>query len=284
MKNKWWVWLIPELIILAIFFLYPLCDVIRMSFTNSQIGREVFRYTLDSYKSVLGHGAFFRVLGTTLIFVGGSVFFQLFLGLITAMAVKTELPGSKVVMLSMICAWVVPGIITGVMWQMLLTDSSWGILNYIIEWLGFKSVPFLYEPGWALFSATLANVWRGSGFSGIVQYGALKAIPKELYEAAEVDGASRWQKFISITLPQLRPMMFINLVLITISTFNTYDSIYALTGGGPGDSTTVISLQAYKQVFQYLTIGKGSVYAVLMFSLSLIFTLIYFKMIKGKEQ
>lgn len=283
MKGKWWLWLIPTFLVLGIFYLSPLIEVIKYSFTNAQVGSVTFEYSLNSYKSVLSSSDFFRVLVTTLIFVGGSVFFQLFLGLLTALVVNTELPGHKIVMLSMICAWVVPGIITGIIWQMMYSDASWGIINYFLKLMGLKPVPFLYDPGWALFAATLANIWRGTGFSGIVQYGALKAIPKNLYEAAEVDGANIWQKFFCITLPQLKPMLFINAVLITISTFNTYDSIYSLTKGGPGDATTVLALKTYKEVFSYFNIGKGSVYAVIMVLLSFVFTLIYFRLSREKD-
>jgi len=266
-----------------VFFLVPLSEVINYSFTNAQVGMDNYKYTLNTYNSVLTSDDFFRVILVTLIFVGGSVFFQLFLGLMTALVVNTELPGHKIVMLSMICAWVVPGIITGIIWQMMYADSSWGIINYFLKSLGLKGVPFLYDTGWALFAATLANIWRGTGFSGIVQYGALKSIPKNLYEAAEVDGANVWQKFRFITIPQLKPMLFINAVLITISTFNTYDSIYSLTKGGPGDSTTVLALKTYKEVFSYFNIGKGSVYAVIMVFMSLIFTFIYFRLIKERK-
>ncbi|GAI08753.1 unnamed protein product, partial [marine sediment metagenome] len=107
----------------------------------------------------------------------------------------------------------------------------------------------------------------------------LRSIPEQLYEAARVDGASAWQQFIYVTLPQLRPILLINVVLITIYTFNTYDLIYSLTRGGPGGATSVIALQAYKETFQLMDLGSGAVYAVLMFCLSLIFTFIYHQLI-----
>lgn len=283
LSEKWWFWLIPLAIVLIIFFLYPVLQVINFSFTNAEIGKANYEYTINNYFSVFSDGELFRVIKITFIFVGGSVLFQLLLGLISGLLINKDLPGSSLVKLSMISAWVVPGVITGIIWQMLYSSSSWGIFNYFVDLIGLESIPFLHVPGWALFSVTLANIWRGTGFSGIMQYAALRGIPEQLYEAASIDGASKWEQFWHITLPQLRPMLLINVILITIYTFNTYDSVYALTKGGPGGSTTVISLQAYREVFRYLNMGKGSVYAVLMLALSITFTLIYVKLLSEGE-
>ena len=280
--ERWWIWLIPAFSILAIFYLYPLIDVIRLSFTNAQVGSSSYSYGMGSWISVLTSVDLLRVIYRTLIFVLFSVLFQLLLGLIVALLINTDLPGALFVKLSMVSAWVVPGIITGVIWRMMYSSSSWGIINYMVKLFGFGSIPFLYSPGWALFSVTLANIWRGTGFSGIMQYAALKAIPKSLYEAAEVDGATKMQRFFYITLPLLKPMILINMVLITIYTFNTYDSIYSLTKGGPGDSTTVMALATYREVYRYLSFGKGAVYAVIMLLFSLTFTFIYYRMMRER--
>jgi multiple sugar transport system permease protein len=116
-----------------------------------------------------------------------------------------------------------------------------------------------------------------------MQYGALRGIDPVLYEAASIDGASPVQRFFKITLPQLKPMLMINLVLITIATVNTYDTIWALTQGGPGISTTVLSLQTYKSTFLRLNMGQGAVYAVIMILSSLLFTSIYLQLMRGQN-
>ena len=283
-QGKWWVWVLPLLIILSLFYLYPIISIFRLSFTDSRVGNPNFSYTLSSYKAVLTDVTLWRVLKVTLIFVLSSVFLQLFLGLMTAILIKKDLFGAGLVKLSMVFAWVVPGIITGIMWQMIYSSNSWGIINYVVKSLGFSSIPFLSDPVLALTAAIISNVWRGTGFSGIMQYAALCAIPLELYESAKIDGANAWQSFWAITLPQLKPMLMINVVLITIYSFNTYDSIYALTRGGPGGSTTVISLQAYESVFSYLQLGRGAVYAIFMTLLSIVFTLIYIRLMDSEEK
>ncbi|MEA1883657.1 MAG: sugar ABC transporter permease [Thermotogota bacterium] len=281
--ERWWIWLIPMVAILGIFYLYPLLNVFFLSFTNSEIGRNDFVFTFSKYVNVFTNDELWHVLKVTFLFVGFSVVFQLILGLFTAMLINQNQFGATFVKVSMISAWVVPGIITGVVWKIMYSSSNWGVINYFVKLLGFDSIPFLYTPGWALFSVTLANIWRGTGFSGIMQYAALRAIPEQLYEAASIDGANSWQKFWKITLPQLKPMLLINVILITIYTFNTYDSVYALTRGGPGNSTTVLSLITYKSVFKYLDLGTGSVYAILMIGLSATFTIIYSRLMKKEN-
>lgn len=263
---------------LSVFYLWPLISVIRYSFTDAQLGDPSYSYTISSYPYVFSSSDFWYTVQATFIFVGGSVFFQLLLGLITALLINRELFGAFFVKLAMIAAWAVPGIIAGIVWQIIYSESSWGILNYLTDLMGLGKTPFLSSPGLALFSVTLANIWRGTGFSGIMQYAGLRSIPAHLYEAAQIDGASAWQSFKYVTLPQLRPILLINVTLITIYTFNTYALIYSLTRGGPGEATAVIALQAYKQTFRLMDLGAGAVYAVLMFCLSLVFTFIYYRL------
>ncbi|MDC7230674.1 MAG: sugar ABC transporter permease [Sphaerochaetaceae bacterium] len=282
--SRWWLWLVPMFLLLGMIYLYPVLNVIRMSFTNIRIGKPTFNYSLDSYRSVFADKELWDSLRITLIFALGSVFFQLGIGLAVAMLINKDLRGAGLVKLSMTIAWVVPGVITGVVWQMLYSSASWGVFNNFIKALGGTTVSFLSIPWLALMSALIANIWRGTGFSGIMQYSAIKSIPPELFESARLDGASSRQVFAHITLPQLKPMLLINLVLISIYSINTYDSIYSLTRGGPGNSTTVLPLMTYKSVFTYLNLGRGSVYAIILLFVSVILTSIYIKLMNEKGE
>lgn len=282
--NKWWLWLLPMVVLLGIVYLYPILTVIKMSFTNIKIGQPTFDYTFDSYIFVFTNNELWYSLEITLIFALGSVFFQLGIGLAVALLINKDLRGAGLVKLSMTIAWVVPGVITGVVWQMLYSSASWGVFNNIIKALGGKPISFLSVPWLALMSALIANIWRGTGFSGIMQYAAIKSIPIELFESARLDGANSGQLFAHITLPQLKPMLLINLVLISIYSINTYDSIYALTRGGPGSSTTVLPLMTYKAVFTYLNLGRGSVYAIILLIVSIVLTSIYIKFMNKKGE
>lgn len=283
-SKKWiLVWMLPIAIILILFYLYPLVDAIRLSFTNARIGNPDIKLSLTSYVRVLTDPDLRVVLGNTLVFVVFTVFFQLTLGLLVGMLLETGLRGMGVLKVAMITAWVVPGVIAGITWNLLYSSAAWGVINNTLKLFGLKPIAFMTIPSWALVGTIVTNIWRGTGFSGIMQYGALRAINPQLYEAAAIDGASGWQRFWRITLPMLKPMLMINLVLITIATVNTYDAIWSLTQGGPGIATTVLSLQTYKSTFLRLNLGQGAVYAVLMILSSTVFTSIYLKMMKENQ-
>jgi multiple sugar transport system permease protein len=145
--------------------------------------------------------------------------------------------------------------------------------------MGLRPVFWLSDPDLAIWSAVLANVWRGTAFSMILLYAGLLAIPRSLYEAAAVDGATALKQFWHITLPQLRPIILIDTILISIFTLNTFDLILPLTGGGPGRATEVLALYAYNTVFRNLDLSNGSVIAVVLLLVSIAFTLLYVRML-----
>lgn len=282
------LWLLPMLVMLAAFYLVPLLDVIRMSFTNISTLEPEFKYTFLSYVKTLTDPQFYRSAYITAIFVFTNIIFQLLLGVLIATllnsAIRRELKGSVVTRTVVLSAWMVPGVLVGIVWQMLLASSNFGIVNYIFTFVGIGRVPFLVQPGYALASVIVANIWRGTAFSMILQFAGLQRIPEELYEAAEVDGATGVQQFFRITIPQLRPIIFINLVLITIYTFNTFDMVIALTGGGPARSTQVLTLSAYQQVFNFFNLGRGSAIAVILLLINLSMAVIYYRTIlRGRE-
>ncbi|WP_313760239.1 carbohydrate ABC transporter permease, partial [Rhizobium sp.] len=136
-----------------------------------------------------------------------------------------------------------------------------------------------------MWSVVISNVWRGTAFSMVVMYAAIKAIDPELYEAAEMDGANPWQRLIYITLPQLRAAILVNMILITIQTLNTFDAIISLTGGGPGRATEVLSLYTFNVVFRNYDLAAGAVLSILMLVISLSLALVYARFLpKGEPQ
>ncbi len=282
-SQKWiFFWLLPVAVIMALFYLIPVIDAIRLSFTDARIGIADIEYTFKTYFQVLSDPDTAVILRNTLVFVVCVVTFQLLLGLLVGLLLETHLPGMEILKVAMIAAWVVPGVIAGITWNLLFSSAAWGVINNTIELFGGERISFLVNPGWALMAIVVANIWRGTGFSGILQYGALRAIDPQLYEAASIDGATPMQRFWTITLPLLKPMLLINLVLITIATVNTYDAIWSLTQGGPGISTTVLSLQTYKATFLRMSLARGAVFAVLMILSSSIFTAFYLRLMRNK--
>jgi multiple sugar transport system permease protein len=277
-------WLLPALVFLLLFYTWPLLDVIRLSFTNASLISPDYEYTFDSYRRVFRDPATLRTLKVTLVFAAGSVVLKLGLGMLLALAIDAGvargLRGITIVRTSILAAWVIPGVIVGVLWKILLSTSSHGLLNYWIESLFGASVGFLTDARLALGTTILANVWRGVAFTMILLYAGLQRIPPELYEAAKVDGAGAFARFRFVTLPMLAPIIFIALVLITIGGINTFDLIMAMTQGGPARATEVVGMRVYQQVFQFMNLGQGAAIAVLLLAVNLLMTLIYLRLLR----
>ena len=281
------IWLAPMIVFLAAFMVLPLVDVIRLSFTTASIIDPEYSYTLDSFARVFGDNDFLWTLSITFIFVVANCVLQIPLGLVIALAIhagkENKVYGSIVARTAVLTAWIIPGVLVGILWKTLLSSTNSGIINHLIQSIGLQRIPFLFNPLYAVISIIVANVWGGAAFSMILQYAGLQRIPAELYEVSRVDGADAWQQFLTITLPQLKPILFINLVLITISSFNTFDMIATLTNGGPAGTTEVLTLSAYLQVFSYWNMGRGAAIAVLLLVITLAMTVVYYKLFQLDE-
>jgi multiple sugar transport system permease protein len=142
----------------------------------------------------------------------------------------------------------------------------------VLTRIGVEPLAWLTDPQLARASICIAITWKSSSFMALMLLAGLQTVPRELYEAAEVDGASRWQKFASITLPMLRPAIFVALIFRTITAIQTFDIPYAMTGGGPGDSTETLAMYIQKTTLDFLDFGYGSALATLMFVVSMIAT------------
>ncbi|MFA6506476.1 MAG: sugar ABC transporter permease [Treponemataceae bacterium] len=281
------LWMSPMILMLILFYLYPLLDVVRLSFTNASTLTPEFRYTLNSYIKTFKDSNFLNTVYVSVIFVFMNIVVQIPLGLMIAVALNAgihrKLRGTIFVRTVVLAAWMAPGVLVGIVWQMLLSSSQFGIVNYFLETIGIGRIEFLVQPDYALISIIVANIWRGTAFTMILQYAGLQRIPLGLYEAADIDGASAFQKFYYITIPQLVPILFINFVLITIYTFNTFDMVIVLTGGGPARATQVLTLSAYEQVFSFFSLGRGSAIAVILLAFNLVMAVAYYKLVLSQD-
>jgi multiple sugar transport system permease protein len=281
------LWLLPLAVVLGVTFLFPVFEIARLSFTDASLIDEDYSYTLESYLDLFRSPYFANMLWATAIFVFASVFLQMLLGFLIALVVdqgaKRGMRTSIVTRTAVLSAWAIPGVIIGIIWSILYEQSAAGILNYVLSFVGFGEVPFLSDPQVALASVTLANVWRGTAFSMILLYAGLQTLPNDVMEAAKVDGANAWQRLTRVMLPLLAPMLFINLVIVSIETFNTFDMVLALTGGGPGRSTEIAALSVYNQIFEQFNLGQGAATAVLLVAVNLIMTFVYVRFLERDE-
>lgn len=281
-------WVAPAALFLLVFRLYPLIEAVRMSFTNMSLVDPGYEYVgLSSFVDVLTAPSFWTMAEVTLVFVTASVFFQIVFGMVLALAidygVKEKLYGSVSTRVAVLSAWVIPGIVIGILWKIMLIETNYGVVNYILVSIGLDVVSFLSDPQMALVSTITANTWRGTAFSMIMLYAGLQQVPTHLYDAARVDGAGALQRFRYVTIPQIKPVVFINLVLITIYTLNTFDMIMSLTGGGPGHATEVLALFMYFEGFTRFNLGEAAAVAVLMLFVNIVMTAIYMRFFIDEE-
>ncbi len=271
-------WLAPALALAAAFLLYPMLELIRLSATNATTEGAGYSYTSSSLASVATDPGLPGMLVVTLLFVTASVVLQLVIGLGLAVLIdaarRRGTAGTMFARASVVSAWVIPGVLIGVLWRILLMENRAGIANYVGSMFGLPALPYLSSGSFALASVVVANVWRGSAFSMILQFAGLMRIPKELHEAADLEGLTRSQRLRWLILPQLKPILALNLVLITISTLNTFDLILPLTGGGPARQTEVIALYMYRSAFFSLEAGRSAAIATVMLAVNLALALV----------
>jgi multiple sugar transport system substrate-binding protein len=255
------VWLTPAVALVATLLLYPMLELVRIAAD----GRTIAALLLDPQ--------FRAMLAVTLVFVAASVTMQLGLGLGFAWLIdaarRRRAAGTLAARVAVVSAWVMPGVLAGVIWKILLIENRAGIINYYLSRLGLGPLPLLSSARLALVSVIAANIWRGCAFSMVLQYAGLQRVPRERHEAADLEGASAWQRLRWVMLPEIAPVVALNAVLITIATFNTFDLIMPLTGGGPARSTEVISLFMYRLAFFDLDRPKAAAVGVVMLAVNL---------------
>ncbi|MFD2368634.1 carbohydrate ABC transporter permease [Brevibacillus sp. GCM10020057] len=232
------------------------------------------------YKQLLTDGRLWGALYNTLFFTVVSVAIELVLGLWIALLINKQFVGRGLVRATVLIPWAIPTVISAMMWKYLY-DGQNGIVAHLLEVTGL--VPdmgvLLTTKAGAMFSVILADVWKTTPFMALLLFAGLQTIPNSLYEAAQVDGASRFQQFFRITLPMLKPTLLVALLFRTLDAFRVFDLIYALTGGGPANSTETIAILAYKTMFAQMSFGEGSALAVIVFLCVALISIGYIKIL-----
>ncbi len=266
-------WLAPAAVLTALFVLYPIFELIRLSFTRARTGQRGAGYTFESFSQLLADPNFWPMMKVTCLFVIASVVLQLGIGFAMAYlmdaARRKHIAGGLAARVAVVSAWVVPGVLVGVLWKILLMENRSGLVNYWLTAIGVGPLPLLSSAGLAVVSVIIANTWRGCAFSMVLQYAGLQRIPRDLHEAADLEGASMLQRLRVVVVPAVAPVIALNAVLITLYTFNTFDLILPLTGGGPARQTEVASLFMYRLAFYDLDAGMAAAAAMVMLLLNL---------------
>lgn len=280
-RHQYLLFIMPAILVVLGFTAYPALYGIWISLTNLHFAYPDSRFVgLDNYIRFFTWPALPQVVGNTVVFVTAVVVVQLSLGLMIALLLNKLVFGRRLMRSIAILPWVIPAVIIGLMFQQLFSGSKLGIMNTVIAMFGLESRSWLSDPGQSMAIMIGALVWRGVPLSIILQLGGLQTIGKELYEAAAIDGASRWQVLRHITIPSLKPILLINLIMATSGTLNHVDIPLALTGGGPGRATEVLSLSLYNQGFQVLDAAYASTIATVILAINLILTVAYLRVLR----
>ncbi|AEM81482.1 carbohydrate ABC transporter permease [Streptomyces violaceusniger] len=275
-----WLPLAPATVMLLLFLGGPIAYCVYIAFTNMQLtGASSTDFVgLDNFQRAFGDDDFRNAVVLTLVFtLLSSLVGQNTLGLaLAALMQRASRPVRTVTGAIVIAAWVVPEIVAGFLLYAFFRRE--GTLNALLDWLGLPSQNWLYTL--PILAVSFANVWRGTAFSMLVYSAALSEIPKEITEAAEVDGAGGLGRFWHITLPMIRRSIGTNLMLNTLQTLSVFGLIWAMTRGGPGNRSQTLPVFMYDQAFNKSLIGYGTAVALLLLLVGALFSVVYLRLMR----
>lgn len=258
------IFILPALIPLGVFWLFPMCEAIFMSFTDWDYMSSTYNIVgLDNYRSIFSDSMFYSALKNTFVFTVGTLVPTIAGGLFTAVLLKKKLAGSAIYKAVIFSPWVTPTVVISIVWSWIF-EPQYGLANYILQLFNLPKSQWLQSSDTAMYAVILVTIWKGFGWAMIFYLTALERVPKELYEAAAVDGAGKWQKFKSITLPLISPTTFFLTIITTIDSIKAYDQIRVLTQGGPSGSTRTILYLYYQTAFENFNIGEATSIAVIL--------------------
>jgi multiple sugar transport system permease protein len=270
--------LAPAFLLLALIVVYPIGKLIFNSFFDLRLSGGAARFVgFENYVLVWQDAEFWNATANTLLItlitVPGALVVGLGLALLANLPFRRQWP----VRLALLLPWALPLSFAGLIFAWFF-HTEYGVVNDVLRRLGAdEPTMWLLRPGWAFAAICLTIIWKTSSFMALILLAGLQMIPKSLYEAAEVDGASRWQQFRQVTLPMLMPSIVVALIFRTITALQTFDIPYTMTRGGPGNATETLAMLIHKTTIDYLDVGYGSTLAVFMFVMSLAITALYLR-------
>jgi ABC-type sugar transport system permease subunit len=276
-----WVLIAPALIGFVVFAVYPTLRGIYLSFTDFKVLTPPTWIGLDNFVELVGDDVFWSSLAVTVYFVVLSVSLSMAVSVITA-AVLHRLTSSTVIRGLIILPFLISGVVAATVWSWLL-DTQLGIVNILIEQLGGEGIQFLTSRGWAIPSIALISVWKSMGYTAIIIFAGLQTIPPSIYEAGRIDGANELQMFRRLTLPLLRPILALVLVLNVIGAFQVFDLVQVTTKGGPANASNVLQMYIYSKAFGQFDFGYASAMSLALFAILIVITFLQMRLLRASE-
>ena len=276
--------LLPSFLFVGLFTLYPIFESFRLSFYRSiltlpWLGQKMVGW--ENYADLWTDPVALQALETTLMFVAITVPSELLLGLGMALVMNEVFRGRGLLRAIVLVPWAIPTVVSSQMWRFIFNDR-YGLFNFVL--FGGDTARYLAplaDPHFALVAIMAAEIWKTAPFAALIILAGLQTIPEEVYEAASIDGATRWRKFRHLTLPLIWPALLLALLFRTIDALRVFDLVFVMTQGGPADATNVLQFYGYKKSFAEGMIGYGSTIAVTVFLISLVLALAYLRTLRS---
>lgn len=276
--------LLPSFLFVGLFTLYPILESFRLSFYRSiltlpWLGQKMVGW--ENYADLWTDPVALQALETTLMFVAITVPSELLLGLGMALVMNEVFRGRGLLRAIVLVPWAIPTVVSSQMWRFIFNDR-YGLFNFVL--FGGDTARYLAplaDPHFALVAIMAAEIWKTAPFAALIILAGLQTIPEEVYEAASIDGATRWRKFRHLTLPLIWPALLLALLFRTIDALRVFDLVFVMTQGGPADATNVLQFYGYKKSFAEGMIGYGSTIAVTVFLISLVLALAYLRTLRS---
>lgn len=275
------LFLIPASIGFLAFFLWPTIRGIYLSFTDYNLLRDPTFIGFQNYIDIFNDAVFWRSMAVTFQYVFINVGLQTIIALALAVLMH-RFTRSMIIRGVVVLPYLIANVIVALVWFW-LADYSLGLINAVIEGVGLNKIGFFGSEAWAMPTIAFVNVWRHVGYTALLLFAGLQAIPRDVYEAAEVDGAGEFRVFRSVTLPLLRPILAFVLVVTVVGSFQIFDTIAVTTGGGPVDATRAINFYIFERAFERFDFGYASALAVILMILLATIALIQNRLLRANE-
>lgn len=271
-----YLYITPAFFIFICFTFLPLIITLYLSFTDWDMMSDPRFVGLANYTRLFSNKFFRRAVVNTTKFTLGIVPSQIMLAILTAVLLNSKIKFRALFRGIYYLPVIVPITVAAIIW-MFIFSPSFGILNYFLGKIGISKIGWLSDPKWALNALMILAVWQNFGYFTVMFLAGLQSIPVELYEAAELDGAGKWDRFWKITMPLLSPTTLLVTIMSVIGGFQVYQTVVLTTNGGPANSTSVIVFELYRNAFDYFDMGYASAMAFVLFLFLFILTMIQFK-------
>ncbi|MBU8683473.1 sugar ABC transporter permease [Bacillus haynesii] len=288
--RKWegYFYLFPAVLFMLALIGYPLIYNMILSFQNVSLAniasQDISFIGIDNYQRLAQDKVFWASIKNTLLYTAGSVVFQFAIGFLLALFFSMKFRLAPFLRGLMMVSWLIPLTVTALLFKFMMASNE-GVFNQLLLSWGVidNPIPWLSDPNIAIWSVIIANIWVGIPFNMLLISAGLSSLPEDVYESASLDGANAFQKFIHLTLPLLRPVITVVMMLGFIYTFKVFDLVFVMTGGGPVHATEVLSTVSYRYSFDEFQFSMGAASANVLFFILLLVSLVYLRLIKKDE-